>query len=97
MSDLFSIFHLFLGENDIVSCCCFLAFTQLCLPSPYLYYGPVRMPVYLCAFKDAYTKEILGHHVDAHMTVELVKTAYDTMMEKHGTELHRAECVIHSD
>ena len=32
MSDLFLIFHLFLGENDIVSCCCFLAFTQLCLP-----------------------------------------------------------------
>ena len=28
----------------------------------YLYYGPVRTPVYLCAFKDAYTKEILGHH-----------------------------------
>ena len=63
----------------------------------YLYYGPVRTPVYLCAFKDAYTKEILGHHVDTHMTVELVKTAYDAMMEKHRTELHRAECVIHSD
>ena len=28
----------------------------------YLYYGPARTPVYLCAFKDAYTKEILGHH-----------------------------------
>ena len=31
------------------------------------------------------------------MTAELVKTAYDAMMEKHRTELHRAECVIHSD
>lgn len=63
----------------------------------YLYYGPVRTPVYLCAFRDAYTKEILGHHVDTHMTAALVKTAYDAMMKKHGTELHRAECVIHSD
>ena len=63
----------------------------------YLYYGPARTPVYLCAFKDAYTKEILGHHVDTHMTVELVKTTYDVMMEKHGAELSRAECVIHSD
>ena len=63
----------------------------------YLYYGPARTPVYLCAFKDAYTKEILGHHIDTHMTVELVKTAYDAMMEKHGAELRRAECMIHSD
>ncbi len=63
----------------------------------YLYYGPMRTPVYLCAFRDAYTKEILGHHVDAHMTVELVKTAYDAMLEKHGTELHRAGCMVHSD
>jgi len=63
----------------------------------YLYYGPARTPVYLCAFRDAYTKEILGHHIDAHMTVELVKTAYDAMLEKHGAELRQAECVIHSD
>ncbi len=33
MSELFSIFHLFLRENDIVSCCCILAFTQFCLLS----------------------------------------------------------------
>lgn len=63
----------------------------------YLYYGPARTPIYLCAFKDAYTKEILGHLVDTHMTVQLVKTAYDIMMEKHGVELNRAECMIHSD
>ena len=47
----------------------------------YLYYGPVRTPIYLCAFKDAYTKEILGHCVSSRMTVSLVKSAYDVMMD----------------
>lgn len=63
----------------------------------YLYYGPVRTPIYLCAFKDAYTKEILGHCVSSRMTVSLVKSAYDVMMENHGHELRGAACVIHSD
>ena len=63
----------------------------------YLYYGFARTPIYLCAFRDAYTKEILGHDIDTRMTVELVKNAYNAMMEKHGKELHDAQCVIHSD
>lgn len=63
----------------------------------YLYHGPVRTPIYLCAFRDAYTKEILGHSVASRMTVNLVKNAYNKMMEKHGNELHGAECMIHSD
>lgn len=63
----------------------------------YLYYGFTRTPIYLCAFRDAYTKEILGHNVNTRMTVELVKNAYNTMMEMHGKELHGAQCVIHSD
>ena len=63
----------------------------------YLYYGPVRTPIYLCAFKDAYTKEILGHCVSSRMTVSLVKSAYDVMMENHEHELRGAACVIHSD
>ena len=48
-------------------------------------------------FKDAYTKEILGHCVSSRMTVSLVKSAYDVMMENHGHELRGAACVIHSD
>lgn len=63
----------------------------------YLYYGPVRTPVYLCAFRDAYTKEILGHSVSSRMTVQLVQAAYGMMMKKYGSELHDAECVVHSD
>ena len=63
----------------------------------YLYYGFARTPIYLCAFRDAYTKEILGHDIDIHMTVELVKNAYNAMMEQHGKELRGAQCVIHSD
>lgn len=45
----------------------------------------------------AYTKEILGHCVSSRMTVSLVKSAYDVMMENHGHELRGAACVIHSD
>lgn len=44
-----------------------------------------------------YTKEILGHCVSSRMTVSLVKSAYDVMMENHGHELRGAACVIHSD
>ena len=42
----------------------------------YLYYGILRTPVYMCAFKDAYTKEILGISVSNRMDVELVTEAY---------------------
>ena len=63
----------------------------------YLYYGVYRAPIYLCAFKDAYTKEILGSAVDTRMTVDLVKSAYEQMMEQHGSELYKAETYIHSD
>lgn len=63
----------------------------------YLYYGPSRTPIYLCVFKDAYTKEILGASVDTQMTVDLVKTAYDRMKQKHGNELSKAVPYIHSD
>ena len=63
----------------------------------YLYYGVSRAPIYLCAFKDAYTKEILGCAVDTRMTVELVKSAYEQMKEQHGSELYKAETYIHSD
>jgi transposase InsO family protein len=64
----------------------------------YLHYGPVRTPFYLCVFKDAYTKEILGHAMSSRMNVALVKEAYDRMMEKHGSELKSKErCLVHSD
>lgn len=47
--------------------------------------------------KGTYTKEILGHCVSSRMTVSLVKSAYDVMMENHEHELRGAACVIHSD
>ena len=64
----------------------------------YLYYGNNRTCLYLCAFKDAYTSEILGYHVDKRMTVELVKNAYQKMMENHEKELkNQLKVYIHSD
>ena len=64
----------------------------------YLYYGRNRSVLYLCAFRDAYTREILGSAAGTRMTTELVREAYDRMMEKHGKELRQAAgCYIHSD
>ena len=64
----------------------------------YLYFGLSRETFYLCTFKDACTKEILGRDMSDRMTVDLVKAAYDQMMEKHGKELKGVKDVyIHSD
>ena len=64
----------------------------------YFYYGRCRSVLYMCAFRDAYTREILGCAVGTRMTVDLVKKAYDRMMEKHGRELKKNTSVyIHSD
>ena len=64
----------------------------------YLYYGRYRSVLYLCAFRDAYTREILGAAIGTRMTVDLVKKAYDRMMDKHGKELKKdTDVYIHSD
>ena len=64
----------------------------------YLYYGLNRSTFYLCAFKDAYTKELLGWAMDTRMTVDLTKAAYDQMKKKHGKELRSTcEVLVHSD
>ena len=63
----------------------------------YFYYGRYRSVLYHCAFRDAYTREILGSATGTRMTTDLPKKAYDEMMEKHGKELKKAECYIHSD
>lgn len=64
----------------------------------YLYFGRFREVFYLCIFKDAYTKEILGWATSQSMDVSLVKEAYDMMMEYHGSELKKNKTVyIHSD
>lgn len=63
----------------------------------YLYYGYDRSLFYLCAFKDAYTTELLGGAVGRTMDVSLVKAAYDRMMKDHGSELHEPGVLIHSD
>lgn len=64
----------------------------------YLYYGRNRSVIYLCTFKDAFTREILGCAVNTNMTTGLVKKAYNRMMEDHGKELKKTtSCYIHSD
>ena len=64
----------------------------------YLYYGPYRDTFYLCVFRDAYTRENLGWDIGLHMAVDLVKNAYERMLEEHGDELkHNASVYIHSD
>ena len=65
----------------------------------YLYYGPERVTIFLCAFKDAFTREILGYSVDDTMTVSLIQSAYDMMMKRHRGEFHfgKAACYVHSD
>lgn len=64
----------------------------------YLYFGRLRTTFYVCVFKDAYTKEILGSAVSQHMDVNLVRSAYDSMMKQHGDELKKnAKVYIHSD
>ena len=64
----------------------------------YLYYGPYRDTFYLCVFRDAYTRENLGWDIGLHMAVDLVKNAYERMLEEHGDELkHNATVYIHSD
>lgn len=64
----------------------------------YLYYGSYRDTFYLCVFRDAYTRENLGWDIGLNMTVDLVKKAYDHMLEEHRDELNRKVSVyIHSD
>jgi len=63
----------------------------------YLMYGKNRSTCYLCAFRDGYTKEILGWKTSGRMTVDLVKDAYEQMMEKHGTEVKNENVLLHSD
>jgi len=63
----------------------------------YLMYGRNRTTCYLCAFRDGYTCEILGWHVSRSMNIELVKIAYDRMMEKYGSELKHCGVLLHSD
>lgn len=53
---------------------------------------------YHCVFRDAFTKEPLGWKNSMKMSVEdLVRPAYNMMMEKHGSELNDPDIYIHSD
>ena len=64
----------------------------------YLYFGLHRSVFYLCAFKDAYTKEILGYAVSGKMDTALIRSAFEKMMEQHGKEFLRDTDVwVHSD
>ena len=57
----------------------------ICTDVTYLPYGLKNGLIYLCIFKDAFTKEILGWASDTRMTVSLIKAAYDRMMADHGS------------
>ena len=63
----------------------------------YIYYGAMRTLLYLCVFYDPFTREVLGFSVDDRMTVDLVKAAYNRMMEEHGAELKNPGVFLHSD
>lgn len=64
----------------------------------YIHYGYNRTPAYMCAFKDAYTTEILGHYVSGRMDVSLVQKAFNNMMENHKDEFPKnLEVYCHSD
>lgn len=64
----------------------------------YLYYGIKRTPAYLCVFKDAYTKEILGHALSRKMDVNLIRAAYEMMMNNHKDEFPtNVNVFCHSD
>lgn len=69
----------------------------ICTDITYLYFGLLRTNAYLCVFRDAYTKEILGWSLRSLMTTELIKEAYERMMAKHGRELRNPDVIIHSD
>lgn len=63
----------------------------------YLYYGINRSLCYLCTFFDPYTNEILGYSVSKRMDLNLIKDAYNKMMQEHDNELHEAKPYAHSD
>lgn len=69
----------------------------ICTDITYLPYGISNGLLYLCIFKDAFTKEILGWASGTRMTVSLIQKAYDRMMADHGSELKTKEVLVHSD
>ena len=71
----------------------------ICTDITYLYFGILRTTIYLCVFRDAFTKEILGWSVKRQMTTDLIKAAYKMMMTKHGNELRgkNTSVLVHSD
>lgn len=56
----------------------------------YLSYGANKKVAYLCAFKDAFTNEILGWHLSRRMDVTLIEKAYCMMMDRHEKEIRTA-------
>ena len=64
----------------------------------YIYYGLEDKCAYLCTFLDPYTHQVLGYSLEDTMTTELVKKAWNSMMDKHGDEFPKdSQVYIHSD
>ncbi len=63
----------------------------------YLWYGLFKKVFYLCIFYDCYTKEPLGWSIREDMSSDIVREAYDMMIENHGDELKGQKVMIHSD
>lgn len=59
----------------------------ICTDITYIILKGLRLTIYMCVFKDACTKEILGHACGRTMDTELIKEAYQQMMAEHGGSL----------
>lgn len=69
----------------------------ICTDITYLYYDLHKQVDYLCIFKDAYTKEILGFAESDTMDISLVTAAYKNIMSLHGKEFKHPRVIVQSD
>lgn len=69
----------------------------ICTDITYLFYNLESQTDYLCIFRDAYTKEILGWAESSSMDIQLVTEAYEMMMKNHGREFKHPKVFVQSD
>ena len=70
----------------------------ICTDVTYIILRELRITIYMCVFKDACTKEILGHACGRTMDTGLIKEAYHHMMAEHGNSFTGdTRALVHSD
>ena len=70
----------------------------ICTDITYVILKHIGITLYLCSFRDAYTKEILGYACGKKMDTGLIREAYEMMMRDHGKSLTGKENVyVQSD